>query len=334
MRDFLVHFFLPHHTNNHRARALHHDVMFLYVFAFLAFQVLLKFVAVKAPDILGFATNIYVDQLLSMTNAKRQAAGLTPLTLNSQLSQAAALKAQDMFANNYWAHNSPAGKTPWDFIRMVGYSYSMAGENLAKNFSDSNGVVEAWMASPSHKDNIMKSSYRDIGFAIVNGTLNGEETTLVVQMFGSSGAAPVVRPVAAARPENIPAPTRPFIRPTPTVKIMEPTPASVPALAFGETSSSAKPLAIGQGESSGPVKPSFLTPLFLGVTVLPFMDIPTLNKFVAYGFAGFLIALFVADMYLIGKRRVVRASGNTLTHILFVIAMTLSFALVSRGRII
>ncbi len=42
------------------------------------------------------------------------------------------------------------------------------------------------MASPTHRDNILKSEYRDIGLAVVNGNLNGQETTLVVQMFGAS----------------------------------------------------------------------------------------------------------------------------------------------------
>ena len=141
------------------------------------------------PSVLGYATDIRVDALLASTNAKRISLGLNPLKLNATLSQAAAAKATDMFANDYWAHNSPQGKTPWSFIVNSGYKYTIAGENLAKNFSSSGGVVDAWMASPTHKDNIVKPGYQDIGFAIVNGVLNGEETTLVVQMFGAGEAS-------------------------------------------------------------------------------------------------------------------------------------------------
>ena len=141
------------------------------------------------PSVLGYATDIRVDALLASTNAKRISLGLNPLKLNATLSQAAAAKATDMFANDYWAHNSPQGKTPWSFIVNSGYKYTIAGENLAKNFSTSGGVVDAWMASPTHKDNIVKPGYQDIGFAIVNGVLNGEETTLVVQMFGAGEAS-------------------------------------------------------------------------------------------------------------------------------------------------
>ena len=122
---------------------------------------------------------------------------MQPLALDQRLSEAAQKKAEDMFAKNYWAHYSPEGRKPWDFITESGYTYTVAGENLAKNFSDSKQVVDAWMASSSHRDNLLKASYRDIGFAIVNGVLNGEETTLVVQMFGNTGS-----PVAMVQPQG------------------------------------------------------------------------------------------------------------------------------------
>ena len=153
------------------------------------------------PDVLGYATDIHVEKLIAATNAKRQAAGLAPLSLDAELSEAARKKAADMFAKNYWAHNSPTGRTPWEFVSGAGYSYTVAGENLAKNFSDSQSVVDAWMASSTHRDNLMKVGYRDIGFAVVNGILNGEETTLVVQMFGSR-----VRPQSREQTQKVTVP--------------------------------------------------------------------------------------------------------------------------------
>lgn len=196
MPSLLTHFFLPHASNNHRPKAIQIDVLFLYLFMLVVFRGGVSKIHALYPDVLGYATDIRVEKLFEATNQKRQEQSLSPLSLNPQLSQAAAQKAVDMFSKNYWAHNSPDGKTPWDFIVASGYSYTVAGENLAKNFSDSDGVVSAWMASPTHRDNILKSSYRDIGFAVVNGILNGEETTLVVQMFGTS----VVKPVSVAAP--------------------------------------------------------------------------------------------------------------------------------------
>lgn len=186
MRDFFRHFFLPHHTNNHRARLLHSDILAMYGMVFVLFFITLRVVSGYAPDVLGYATDIHVTQLLEKTNTKRAEAGLAPLTFNAQLSDAAAKKATDMFVKNYWAHVNPEGTTPWSFIQQSGYIYTVAGENLAKNFQNSASVVEAWMNSPSHRDNLLKPSYKDVGFAVVNGVLNGEETTLVVQMFGAT----------------------------------------------------------------------------------------------------------------------------------------------------
>jgi len=194
MRHFLKHFLLPHHSNNHRAKALHIDSLLCYVLLFAIFNLGIRIIHREFPNVLGYATDIRVDALLASTNDERASNGLNPLKLNATLSQAAAAKAQDMFTNDYWAHNSPQGKTPWSFIVNSGYRYTIAGENLAKNFSTSGGVISAWMASPTHKDNIIKPGYQDVGFAIVNGILNGEETTLVVQMFAAGGSPIAVNP--------------------------------------------------------------------------------------------------------------------------------------------
>ncbi len=202
--NLFLHLFIPQHTNNHRAKALHVDALLVYVLLFALFNLGIRAAHKVAPAVLGYATDINVEQLLTGTNAKRAEAGLSPLTLNGTLSVAAANKAADMFAKNYWAHNSPTGSTPWDFVTGAGYHYTVAGENLAKNFSTSQGVVDAWMASPSHRANVLKAGYRDVGFAVVNGTLNGEETTLVVQMFGATAGELAAAPKPPPQPVVVP----------------------------------------------------------------------------------------------------------------------------------
>ena len=152
-------------------------------------------------NVLGFATDISVDKLFQQVNQEREKNGLSALTYNDKLSTAASLKAQDMFSKNYWAHFAPDGKTPWDFILSSGYNYEYAGENLAKNFLFSDGVISAWMNSQTHRDNILKRDYTEVGYAIVNGTLNGEQTTLVVQMFGKPISSTI-----AKNPETNPQP--------------------------------------------------------------------------------------------------------------------------------
>lgn len=119
------------------------------------------------------------------TNQERQSLGLGELKSNEALRKAAQAKADDMAKNGYFAHQSPDGKTPWYWIDQTGYTYRAAGENLAVNFDYSRDVVNAWMNSPTHKANIVKSKYQDIGIGIAEGFYQGRPTVFVVQLFGT-----------------------------------------------------------------------------------------------------------------------------------------------------
>jgi len=177
-------FILPYPEPRARARFLKNSALFAYVLVLLFFQLYIYRIS---PRILGFATDITTTELYQLVNQERSEQGLPPLKRNSKLEQAALKKAQDMFAKNYWAHYAPDGSTtPWQFITSAGYTYKYAGENLAKDFDTSESLVTAWMASSSHRANIVNTNYKDFGMVAVNGTLLGEETTLVVQMLGST----------------------------------------------------------------------------------------------------------------------------------------------------
>lgn len=133
----------------------------------------------------AMASSITSANIIQLTNQQRTSAGLNTLNTNSQLTAAAQAKANNMFQVQYWDHFGPNGESPWQFISQSGYAYVYAGENLAKGFRSAEGVHEAWMASPSHRDNIMSGNYKDIGVAVVEGELLGKQTVLVVQMFGN-----------------------------------------------------------------------------------------------------------------------------------------------------
>src|SRR5690606_28313263 len=122
---------------------------------------------------------------IESTNKERLKDGLEPLRVDNRLTLAATKKAQDMLANDYWAHTSPQGVSPWEWIKDARYGYSYAGENLAKNFSTAGSVVNAWMHSENHRDNVLNAHYRDVGFGVVDGKLDGQPTTLVVAMYGA-----------------------------------------------------------------------------------------------------------------------------------------------------
>lgn len=198
MKDFLHHLFLPCESNNHRAKVLHHQSIFFVIIFLLIGQFFLSTIKTNYPYVLGNSTDISSQELLLLINQKRQEEGLPSLILSDQLSQVAYLKTKDMFAKNYWAHNAPDGVTPWFFFKRVGYDYIYAGENLARGFTNSTAIINAWMASSTHRENILSSRYQDVGFAIMQGRLLGENTTLVVEMFGSKSPATTIASIAAS----------------------------------------------------------------------------------------------------------------------------------------
>lgn len=193
MKQILRHLFLPHHTNNQRAKVLHSTSIFLTALLIFAASFALSSFKNSNPSILGVSVNISSEDLLTLTNQERQKVDLVRLVYNNQLAVAAHNKAVDMFTDNYWAHISPTtGRTPWVFIQNAGYTYTYAGENLARGFTTSSDVINAWMASPTHRANVLSSNYQDVGFAIEQGTLTGEDNTvLIVEMFGGKLATPL-----------------------------------------------------------------------------------------------------------------------------------------------
>lgn len=181
----LSHYFLPHPDNNHRALLLQPSFLALFIAIYILNQSFIKSFTIVRPGVLGYSSEITINKVLDQTNNQRSLLGLPPLTFNATLSTSATQKAQDMFDNNYWAHTSPQGKSPWDFFKTAGYEYSVAGENLAKDFYDTEGLIKAWMNSPTHRANIVNPKYQEIGLGVVNGVLGGVKTTLVVSHFGT-----------------------------------------------------------------------------------------------------------------------------------------------------
>jgi hypothetical protein len=294
MKTLATHLFLPRETNNFRPRTLHFSALVFYIILFLLLQTSARVIKLTRPDILGFATDINVEKLLNLTNLKRAEAGLSSLNLNPELSAAATGKANDMFSKGYWAHNAPDGTSPWVFITSSGYQYVFAGENLAKDFANSEGVVSAWMASPSHRDNILKREYQDVGFAVVNGRLAGEETTLVVQFLGAR------QPVTVA--------TKPVIIPPVAATVPTPTP-ELPATTLSSLKTA-------------------------GVSRYPLIDFFATTKNLASLLTGVLLGILALDGVVIWRRKIVRISGHNLAHIIFLASLLGALWVTSQGVIL
>ena len=185
MRESLKDLFIPHQGNNHKPHVLHHHSLTV---------IAIVLVLVKAVISLGFffiypsrarMSQELTQQILLLTNTERADNQLASLTLNPELSRAAQLKAQDMLDNNYFAHQSPNGSWPWDWIDRQSYPYIFAGENLAMYFSSAQSAHSALMMSQSHRENILAKKYTDLGLAIVNGIKDDKPTNILVEFFGA-----------------------------------------------------------------------------------------------------------------------------------------------------
>lgn len=176
--------FTPHTHNNQKASLLHRNSLLVLLGLYIMAQSAINIFSSFQPGVLGYASYISPDKIVEYTNQYRLQEGREALVLNDTLTEAALAKAQDMFSNDYWAHISPTGVEPWYFISQSGYSYLHAGENLARDFTDPQAVVQAWVDSPAHRQNLLEDDFSEIGVAVVDGTINGIETTIVVQLFG------------------------------------------------------------------------------------------------------------------------------------------------------
>ncbi len=180
------HYFIPCEANGHKPHLVRHQSLnFLSALILFGkiFTTVLLFITFPSPA--EFST-VTANRLIELTNKERAAAGFPVLMHNSALDNSAALKAEDMLARDYFAHDSPLGTTPWEWFKQAGYNYTYAGENLAMNFSEAEEAMTAWMNSPTHKANILNGNYDEIGIAVAVGQINGRKTTIVVQHFGKS----------------------------------------------------------------------------------------------------------------------------------------------------
>jgi len=172
---------IPNEQNDYRPLLIRRYGLVVLMMIVLSVQMLNG--VMMGPSVLGAHVDVSRTQLLVHTNNERVANNKAALTMNDTLGEAAAMKANDMFVDQYWSHTAPDGTGPWVWFAEVGYDYERAGENLARGFDSSAGVVTAWMDSPTHRENVL-GDFTEVGFAVQEGVLNGKSTTLVVALYG------------------------------------------------------------------------------------------------------------------------------------------------------
>lgn len=109
-----------------------------------------------------------VLQVLNETNHQRSLYGCPPLTLNQQLVAAGQDHSNDMAFNDFFSHTGSDGSSPWERIQATGYDYSLAAENIAAGYNTPLAVVQAWMRSSEHRENILNCDLQEIGIGYRN----------------------------------------------------------------------------------------------------------------------------------------------------------------------
>jgi len=136
----------------------------------------------------AYLSDVAPEKLIELTNKERIQSGLNALTANQLLAQAAYKKAEAIIETQTFQHNIGDKKfSSW--IRDADYKYSYVGENLAIDFVTSEGIIAAWLDSSLHKKNLLSPYFTEIGIATIDGEFQGENTTLVVQIFGAPATA-------------------------------------------------------------------------------------------------------------------------------------------------
>jgi uncharacterized protein YkwD len=132
------------------------------------------------------SNEINTANVIALMNEYRAEKGLPPLSESRQLTQAASDRMRHMEDLGYWSHNAPDGMSPFVWLMARDYAYSAAAENLASGFETARLLVESWMESPGHRDNIMGADFEHCGIAIIEGSTLGPATgKSIVVLFGA-----------------------------------------------------------------------------------------------------------------------------------------------------
>lgn len=103
------------------------------------------------------------DQVLALVNQRRGIAGAKSLKLNAKLTAVAEAHSQDMALNDYLEHASLDGRSPEARILASGYNAFTTSENVAGGLATPESVVQAWMNSPSHRENMLNPKLTEMG---------------------------------------------------------------------------------------------------------------------------------------------------------------------------
>lgn len=135
----------------------------------------------EPDDPVGGEFSEFITEAVKLTNVERAANGCGEVVVDDRLVAAATGHSQDMADNNYFDHVSQDGSTFSDRASAQGYG-SAISENIAAGQTTAEQVMDSWMNSQGHRDNILNCDAKAIGLGVAEG---GDGTKYWTQMFGS-----------------------------------------------------------------------------------------------------------------------------------------------------
>lgn len=175
----ITRFFIASETNNYSPGVLSYK-------AFILYGVVLMLLRVFMGPTPAMSAAVDSGKLMALINMERVNRNLNALYTNDKLLLAAAEKARDMIDRDYFSHIDPDGNYIWAKVTAAGYTpYQILGENLAINFDTSEGMIEAWLNSPKHRENLLHLEFIDQGLVAAYGDYQGHYTNLTASLFGT-----------------------------------------------------------------------------------------------------------------------------------------------------
>lgn len=117
------------------------------------------------------------EQVLVLVNNERAKQRLEALSMDWELQRVARTKSCDMAEQGYFSHQSPTYGSPFDMMRQFGISYKTAGENIASGQRTPEEVMDSWMKSQGHRENILKPDFTHLGVGYCKGGQYGHMWT-------------------------------------------------------------------------------------------------------------------------------------------------------------
>ncbi len=157
-------------------------LIFLFIVSLIAFLY-----AISTPKSLFFPWEDRLSEeiILEKVNQRRGVTDIDPLSLDSNLSNLAKIKMEEMFEKQYFDYFSPSGKGIMDLLKEKEYDFDIVEMSIIKGyFEDEESVVDVWIESQEYQDNIYNPIFSKTGIASGYGIYEDTEIFMAVQVFG------------------------------------------------------------------------------------------------------------------------------------------------------